>query len=185
MGVELKAAMSAANVDGAQSLGKFFQRIRDQKIGGYRLERQRVEAYGAVWRILADDLATAHSRMLTNTWMSLPSANTLIGRIPFRRADFNTRTHKETSLARARDAELLRLMAEFVGSESFFARDFIERSELQAGAELKAAMSAANVDSAKNLGKFFQRIRDEEIGGYRLERQRVESDGSVWRIWRE
>ena len=87
--------------------------------------------------------------------------------------------------ARAGDAELLRLVAEFVGSKSFFTRHVIQRSELQVGVELKAAMSAANVDSAKNLGKFFQRIRDEEIGGYRLERQRVESDGSVWRIWRE
>lgn len=72
-------------------------------------ERARMKNHIRAYRILksamnavtTDDLATADSRVLTNAWMSLLSANTLIGRIPFRRADFNTRTHKETAPASA------------------------------------------------------------------------------------
>lgn len=80
-------------------------------------------------------------------------------------------------------ANLLRLIAEFVGDRFFSARELAEHAALPASSELHAAIvGAVGVANPRRLGKYFRRIEGQELDGLHMKAIGNDRDGLIWRV---
>lgn len=79
------------------------------------------------------------------------------------------------------DVELLVALARSVGASKFTAHELVAHSAL-VDADLGAALEAADLTTAKELGQWCRRVADTPIGGFVLVRGRRRRGGFRWQV---
>jgi hypothetical protein len=83
----------------------------------------------------------------------------------------------------AHDDALMLALGAAVADRAFSARELTQHAALVDG-DLRAALDAAGLVSARRLGKFFRTIEGQTIAGLRLDRIGTDNQGVIWRVSR-
>jgi hypothetical protein len=86
-------------------------------------------------------------------------------------------------VARATIDTVLPLLSAVVGERAFSAKEVMAHAGL-VDEDLRTALDAAGLSTARRLGKWLRSIEHQTIAGARLERIGLDRDGVVWRVWR-
>ena len=76
---------------------------------------------------------------------------------------------------------LLPVLARAVKDNAFSAREVMQHAALVDG-DLRAALHAADLRSARQLGKWFRTIEGQTLTGLRLDRLGADNQGVIWRV---
>ena len=91
------------------------------------------------------------------------------------------RSDVATSRQRPSRTALVPIIAATVQDRAFSSTELLRHADVDAS--LRAALAAAHITTARQLGKVLHTLEGRVFQGWRLERIGVERDGIVWRVF--